>query len=133
VILAPQPKAAMAAAAMPARDNTVKPSTAPVHLGQTFGVTPNPNAQGQPRSRQSETVRRHEWPGVRRTEWLARPESAMAEVRVELRSGRQGGLGRHSGATGTAPSGSYSGSKVASTGIPAAVAAAPSRGSSKRR
>jgi TonB family protein len=43
VVLAPQPKAAMAAA-MPAQDNTVKASTAPVHLGQTFGVTPNPNA-----------------------------------------------------------------------------------------
>jgi TonB family protein len=43
VILAPQPKAALAAA-MPAQNTTVKPSTAPVHLGQTFGVTPNPNA-----------------------------------------------------------------------------------------
>ena len=29
---------------MPAQNNKVKPSTAPVHLGQTFGVTPNPNA-----------------------------------------------------------------------------------------
>jgi len=46
VILAPQPKSALAAAAMPAQDNKVKPSTAPVHLGQTFGVTPNPNAKG---------------------------------------------------------------------------------------
>jgi TonB family protein len=44
VILAPQPKAALAAAAMPAQNPQVKPSTAPVHLGQTFGVTPNPNA-----------------------------------------------------------------------------------------
>jgi TonB family protein len=44
IILAPQPKAAMATAAMPAQNNTVKASTAPVHLGQTFGVTPNPNA-----------------------------------------------------------------------------------------
>jgi TonB family protein len=43
VVLAPQPKAAMTAA-MPAQDNTLKASTAPVHLGQTFGVTPNPNA-----------------------------------------------------------------------------------------
>jgi TonB family protein len=43
IILAPQPKAALTAA-MPAQDNSVKPSTAPVHLGQTFGVTPNPNA-----------------------------------------------------------------------------------------
>ena len=44
VILAPQPKAALAPAAMPAQDSSVKPSTAPVHLGETFGVTPNPNA-----------------------------------------------------------------------------------------
>jgi TonB family protein len=43
VVLAPQPKAALTAA-MPAQNNTVKASTAPVHLGQTFGVTPNPNA-----------------------------------------------------------------------------------------
>lgn len=43
IILAPQPKAALTAA-MPAQSNTVKASTAPVHLGETFGVTPNPNA-----------------------------------------------------------------------------------------
>jgi TonB family protein len=46
VIEAPQPKSALKPAAMPAQDNKVKPSTAPVHLGQTFGVTPNPNAKG---------------------------------------------------------------------------------------
>jgi TonB family protein len=43
IVLAPQPKAALAAA-MPAQSPTVKASTAPVHLGQTFGVRPNPNA-----------------------------------------------------------------------------------------
>jgi TonB family protein len=43
IILAPQPKAALTAA-MPAQNAQVKPSTAPVHLGQTFGVTPNPYA-----------------------------------------------------------------------------------------
>jgi TonB family protein len=43
IVLAPQPKAALTAA-MPAQDNTVKASTKPVHLGETFGVTPNPNA-----------------------------------------------------------------------------------------
>jgi TonB family protein len=36
----------MAAAAMPAQDNRLKPSTKPVHFGDTFGVTPNPNAKG---------------------------------------------------------------------------------------
>jgi TonB family protein len=44
IVLAPQPKAALATAAMPAQNTQVKPSTAPVHLGETFGVTPNPNA-----------------------------------------------------------------------------------------
>jgi TonB family protein len=43
IILAPQPKAALSAA-MPAQDARVKLSTSQVHLGQTFGVTPNPNA-----------------------------------------------------------------------------------------
>jgi len=43
VVMQPQPKAALTAA-MPAQNSAVKPSTAPVHLGQTFGATPNPNA-----------------------------------------------------------------------------------------
>jgi TonB family protein len=43
IVLAPQPKAALAAA-MPAQNSQVKPSTAPVHMGETFGATPNPNA-----------------------------------------------------------------------------------------
>jgi TonB family protein len=44
VILAPQPKSALASSPMPAQVPQTKVSTAPVHLGQTFGVTPNPNA-----------------------------------------------------------------------------------------
>jgi TonB family protein len=47
VILAPQPKAALGGAAMPAQDKNVKFSTKPVHFGDTFGVTPNPNARGR--------------------------------------------------------------------------------------
>jgi len=43
IVMQPEPKAALTAA-MPAQNNTVKPSTAPVHLGETFGATPNPNA-----------------------------------------------------------------------------------------
>jgi TonB family protein len=43
IIEQPQPKAALTAA-MPAQDKSVKPSTAPVHMGETFGVTPNPYA-----------------------------------------------------------------------------------------
>jgi TonB family protein len=45
VKLAPQPKPIMAAA-MPAQDNHIKASTKPVHFGDAFGVTPNPNAKG---------------------------------------------------------------------------------------
>jgi TonB family protein len=41
--LALQPKPALAAA-MPAQNNLMKPSTRPVHLGDTFGVVPNPNS-----------------------------------------------------------------------------------------
>lgn len=44
VILSPQPKAALSAAAAPAQSPQVHPSTAPVHFGQTFGATPTPNA-----------------------------------------------------------------------------------------
>jgi len=43
IVLAPQPKAALAAA-MPAQNARVKPTTAPDHMGETFGATPNPNA-----------------------------------------------------------------------------------------
>jgi len=43
ITLAPQPKAAIADA-MPAQNNQVKPKVGQVHFGDTFGVTPNPNA-----------------------------------------------------------------------------------------
>jgi TonB family protein len=43
IVLAPQPKAALAAAA-PAQVQQAKPVIASVHLGETFGVAPNPNA-----------------------------------------------------------------------------------------
>jgi TonB family protein len=46
IIEGPQPKSALKPAAMPAQDTSRKVSTAPVHLGQTFGVIPNPNAKG---------------------------------------------------------------------------------------
>ncbi len=46
VVTAQQTKNAMTQAAMPAQDNKVKFSTKPVHFGDEFGVTPNPNAKG---------------------------------------------------------------------------------------
>jgi TonB family protein len=44
IVEAPQPKAALAAA-MPTQAPTIKASTEAVHLGDTFGATPNPHAQ----------------------------------------------------------------------------------------
>ncbi|WP_263359384.1 energy transducer TonB [Acidicapsa ligni] len=44
VVLAPQPKAALSAAAAPALTPQQHPSTQPVHFGDLNGVTPNPNA-----------------------------------------------------------------------------------------
>lgn len=44
IILAPQPRAALTAA-MPAQTPQRHISTRQVHLGETFGVTPNPNAR----------------------------------------------------------------------------------------
>ncbi|MGD0547341.1 MAG: energy transducer TonB [Terracidiphilus sp.] len=46
VVTAQPTKKAIFAAAMPAQNNSQKPSMKPVHFGQTFGVTPNPNAKG---------------------------------------------------------------------------------------
>lgn len=43
IVLAPQPKAALQAAA-PAQVAQAHPDTRPVHLGETFGVTPNSHA-----------------------------------------------------------------------------------------
>lgn len=122
IILAPQPKAALTAA-MPAQTPQVHPSTAPVHLGQTFGVTPNPNASrpatiaaiGNPYGGM-------EGPAVA-------PHGVVGSTGIGngTRFGSNAGtVGRVAsagipGATGTANTGSYG--RVASAGIPAATAA----------
>ena len=63
IILAPQPKAALTAAA-PAQVPQAKPSTAPVHFGETFGVTPNPNAsQAGDGGGDRQPLWRNDWPG----------------------------------------------------------------------
>lgn len=130
VILAPQPKSALAAAAMPAQDNRGKVSTRPVHFGQTFGVTPNPNAT------RPATVAA-----------IGNPYGGMQGPAVAPH-GRVGSTGFGDGtrigsnagvvgkvASARVPGASYqpfsgSGGKVASAGIPSApatVAAAPVR------
>jgi TonB family protein len=127
IILAPQPKAALTAA-MPAQDKSVKPSTAPVHLGQTFGVTPNPNAT------RPATIAAIGNPYGGMQGPAVAPHGVVGSTGIGngLKSGSNAGtVGKVAsagipGATGTAPSGSYG--KVASAGIPAMaapVAAAP--------
>lgn len=124
IILAPQPKAALTAA-MPAQDAHVKPSTAPVHLGDTFGVTPNPNAT------RPATVAAIGNPYGGMQGPAVAPHGVVGSTGIGngLRSGSNAGVvGKVAsagipGATGTANAGSYG--KVASAGIPAATVAAP--------
>jgi len=130
IVLAPQPKAALAAAAMPAQDNRVKPSTAPVHLGETFGVTPNPNAKGPA------TVAAIGNPYGGMTGPSIAPHGVVGSTGVGdgLKFGNNNGQpGRRvasAGIPGAAQAAPAAQGKVASTGIPAlavAVAAAPEK------
>lgn len=126
IVLAPQPKAAMAAA-MPAQDSTVKASTAPVHLGQTFGATPNPNA-----TRPATIASIGNPYGGMQGPAIA-PHGVVGSTGIGngLKSGSNAGTpGRVAsagipGASGTGNQGNYG--KVASAGIPAMtpVAATP--------
>jgi TonB family protein len=122
IILAPQPKAALTAA-MPAQDDKVKPSTAPVHLGQTFGVTPNPNAT------RPATIAAigNPYGGMQGPAVAPHGVVGSAGIGNGLKAGSNAGVvGKVAsagipGATGTA-NGSYG--KVASAGIPAATTVA---------
>ena len=121
IILAPQPKPALTAA-MPAQDNKVKPSTAPVHLGQTFGATPNPN------STKPATIAAIGNPYGGMQGPAVAPHGVVGSTGIGngLKSGSNAGtLGKVAsagipGATGTVGTGSYG--KVASAGIPAPTA-----------
>lgn len=122
VRLQPQPKAALAAA-MPAQNPQVKPSTAPVHLGDTFGATPNPNAT-RPATIASigNPYGGNQGPAVA-------PHGVVGSTGIGngLKSGSNAGVvgtvasAGIPGATGTGTTGTYG--KVASAGIPAATAA----------
>jgi TonB family protein len=125
VVLAPQPKAALTAA-MPAQNAQVKPSTAPVHLGETFGVTPNPNA-----SRPATVAAIGNINGGMQGPAVA-PHGVVGSTGLGngLTSGSSSGtVGKVASAgipaASTGASTSYG--KVASAGIPAAVTAAPVR------
>lgn len=125
IVLAPQPKAALTAA-MPAQNPTVKPSTAPVHLGETFGATPNPNAT------RPATIAAIGNPYGGMQGPAVAPHGVVGSTGIGngLKAGSNAGMAGKvasagiPGATGNSPgTGTYG--KVASAGIPATVAAAP--------
>jgi TonB family protein len=123
VVLAPQPKAALTAA-MPAQNNLAKASTAPVHLGETFGVTPNPNATrpatvaaiGNPYGgMQGPSVAPHGVVGSTGIGDGVKSGSNAGMVGKVASAGLPGGTGTaNTGVTG----------KVASAGVPTAMASA---------
>jgi TonB family protein len=123
IVLAPQPKAALTAA-MPAQSNTVKASTAPVHLGQTFGVTPNPTAS------RPATVAAigNPYGGMEGPAVAPHGVVGSAGIGNGLKAGSNAGtVGKVASAgipqgTGTATTGNYTGGKVASAGIPSQIA-----------
>lgn len=123
IVLAPQPKAALTAA-MPAQNTQVRPSTAAVHLGETFGATPNPNAM------RPATVAAIGNPNGGMTGPAVAPHGVVGSTGIGngLKSGSNAGtVGKVAsagipGATGTA-NGGYG--RVASAGIPVTTAAAP--------
>jgi len=128
IVLAPQPKAALAAAAAPAQVEQAKPSTAAVHLGETFGVTPNPNAT------KPATVSAIGNPYGGMSGPAVAPRGVVGSTGLGngTKSGSNAGtVGKVAsagipGSTGTGNS--YGGGKVASAGIPQmqqAAAAAP--------
>lgn len=127
IILAPQPKAALRAAA-PAQVPQAHPSTTPVHFGQTFGVTPNPNAT------RPATVAAigNPYGGMQGPAVAPRGVVGSAGIGNGTRSGSNAGvIGKVASAGipgGTATTPTYGGGKVTSAGIPqmqAAVAPAP--------
>jgi TonB family protein len=126
IILAPQPKAALTAA-MPAQNNTVKASTAPVHLGETFGVTPNPNAT------RPATVAAigNPYGGMQGPAVAPHGVVGSAGIGNGLKAGSNAGtVGKVAqagipGGTGTATTGYATGGKVATAGIQTQVAAVP--------
>ena len=118
IILAPQPKAALTAAA-PAQVPQAHPSTTPVHFGETFGVTPNPNAT------RPATVAAigNPYGGMQGPAVAPRGVVGSAGIGNGTKSGSNAGtVGKVASVgmpAGTATTSSYGGGKVAAAGIPA--------------
>jgi TonB family protein len=106
IVLAPQPKSALMAAAAPAQVLQSNPSTAPVHLGQTFGVAPNPNA-----TRPATIAAIGNYGGMNGAVTVPRGVVGSTGLGNGTRSGSNGGTN--------------GGGRVASTGLPAMTVAAP--------
>ncbi len=121
IIEAPQPKAALATP-MPAQMPQTRVSTAPVHLGQTFGVTPNPNAT------RPATIAAigNPYGGMRGAAIAPHGVVGSTGIGNGIKSIPNGGMGGKvasagiPGATGESPTAH---GKVASTGIPSMTAA----------
>lgn len=126
IVLAPQPHAALTAAA-PAVEKQAHPSTAPVHLGDMHGVMPNANA-----SRPATVAALgNPYGGMNGAAAVPRGVVGSTGIGNGTRSGSNAGqMGRVAqaglpGGTGTAEHGGYGG-HVAAAGIPGmAVASRP--------
>lgn len=124
IILAPQPKAALTAAA-PSLTPQAHPSTQQVHFGDIQGVTPNPNAT------RPATVAAigNPYGGMQGPAVAPRGVVGSTGIGNGTRSGSNAGtVGKVAsagipGGTGTANSG-YTGGRVAAAGIPAQMAQA---------
>jgi len=125
ITLAPQPKAALAAAA-PAEVPQQHPSTAAVHFGDMHGVTPNPNAL------KPATVAAigNPYGGMQGAAVAPRGVVGSTGIGNGTKAGSNAGAFGHvastgiPGGTGTAQ-GAFAGGKVGSAGIPQVTAAAP--------
>jgi TonB family protein len=125
ITLAPQPKAALAAAA-PAVVPQQHASTAAVHFGDLQGVTPNPNAA------KPATVAAigNPYGGAQGPAVVPRGVVGSTGIGNGTKAGSNAGVYGHvastglPGGTGTAQ-GAFAGGKVGAAGIPQAVAATP--------
>jgi TonB family protein len=108
IVLAPQPKAALAAAAAPALTPQLHPSVTPVHLGDLNGVKPNPEAT------RPATIAA-----------LGNPYGGM-QGKSEAPRGVVGSTGFGNGTKSGSNAGSMG--RVASAGIPGATGTAPTGG-----
>jgi TonB family protein len=120
IVLAPQPKAALANAAAPALTPQLHPSVTPVHLGDLNGVTPNPNAS------KPATIAALGNPYGGMSGKAEAPRGVVGSTGFGngTKSGSSSGsMGKVAsagipGGNGTATTGGYSQAKVASAGIP---------------